>query len=70
LHFALAFSNESPKGKRGTHMADDKRKDQQQGGNQGGQDRQRPERKPGGGGSMDSPDSGRTRRQDEPEQQE
>jgi len=50
-------------------MADDKRKDQEQGGNQGGQDKRR-DRKPGSGGTMEPPDSGRTRRPDEQEQPE
>lgn len=53
-------------------MAEDKRKrgDPQQGGNQG-TDRQRGdrERKPGGG-NMESPDSGRTPRQDDEDKQE
>ena len=60
-----------PQTLRGSDMADDKRNrgDQQQGGNQD-RDRQRQkDRKPSGG--MESPDSGgRTRRDEDPEQQE
>jgi len=54
-------------------MADDKRNrgDQQQGGNQDrDRQRQQKDRKPSGG-SMESPDSGgRSRRDEDPEQQE
>ena len=54
-------------------MADEKRTpgDQQQGGNQD-RDRQRQQRdrKPGSGGSMENPDSGGTRKEEDPEQQQ
>jgi hypothetical protein len=52
-------------------MADDKRNrgDQQQGGNEGTDRQRQRDRKPGGG-SMESPESTPTRREDEPEQQQ
>ena len=69
LHFGLALRRSIHR-KRGTDMAEDKRnRDQEQGGNQSSQDRKRRDRKPSGG-SMESPDSSRTRREDEEEPQE
>ena len=53
-------------------MADDKRNrgDQQQGGTQGTPDRQRNKDRKPGSGSMESPESGRTRTEEDEEQQE